>query len=185
MNDHSDFPDRQVRLASVLNHLSSILNGCWGADADGLRRHIYCEPMADNQPYTGEILIRHLQQDMSLAVLQQLTHEYFIKPASGVETLNLCAIADLIIFGIDNETGKRNKVRESNRKSLGSRILPALSQAKFIDGYESGKTRGASEAHKINVSAKGINLMLWHYGNVNELTSPLLEEWCSIHSEGN
>lgn len=180
MNNQDDFAvEISVPEANVLNQLSIIAIGAWAADAGGFKKLIEEPPQPLKEPFDEPTLYKYLRTELSLFTMQQLALTYFVNPQKGVETLTQNALADLIGLGRSDNKPMRRKRQDSNRKRLGDWILPALSQAQLIEGFEQ-KAPGDYSPHQIRISPKGIRVMLWHYHRVKELISPLLDEWSAL-----
>jgi hypothetical protein len=165
-----------VSEANVLNQLSIIAIGAWGADTVEFKRLIQESPKPLDEPFNEPMLFKYLRSELCLLTMQQLAFAYFVNPRKGVETLTQNALADLIGLRHEGDPSVRRKKQDSNRKRLGDWILPALNQARLIEEYDQ-KGHGDYRPHRLKISRKGIEFMLQHYANVKQLTSPLFEEW--------
>lgn len=177
MHSHDELGiEISVAQANVLNQFSIVALGAWAADADGFKKLISQPPLPLREPFDDLFLFKYLRSELSLLTMQQLVHSYLVNPEKGVETLTQNALADLI--GLARAEGKpgQRKRQDSNRKRLGDWILPALSQARLVDGFGQKKS-GDNSPHRIEISQKGIRVMLWHYQALKSLASPLFDEW--------
>jgi hypothetical protein len=165
--------------ANVLNHFSIMAVGAWAADADGFKKLVGGPPAPHEQPFGEHALYKFLRSELSLLTMQQLVLSYLVNPERGVETLTQNELADLIGLTQDLSKPVRRKRQDSNRKRLGEWILPALSQAQLVDGFER-KARGDYSPHRIRISEKGVKLILWHYQKLKGLASPLFDEWNAL-----
>jgi hypothetical protein len=175
-----DDPASQISLteANVLNQLSLIVVGAWASDIGGFRTLIQERPAPRDKPFSEATLFKYLRTDLCLFTMQQLVFAYLVNPRKGYETFSQNTLAELIGLSRDDAGPVSRKKQDSNRKRLGDWILPALNQAKLIDGYRQ-KGRGDYSPHQISISQKGVRVMLAHYERVRKLTAPLFEEWAS------
>lgn len=164
--------------ANVLNQLSLIVVGAWASDIGGFRTLIRERPALRSEPFSEATLFKYLRTDLCLFTMQQLVFAYFVNPRKGFETFTQNSLAELIGLARDDAGPASKKKQDSNRKRLGDWILPALSQARLVEGYRQ-KGRGDYSPHQISISQKGVRVMLWHYERVRKLTAPLVEEWTS------
>jgi hypothetical protein len=184
MNVQDDFAaEISISEANVLNQFSIIAIGAWAADTVEFKRLIDEPPNPDDGPFNEPTLFKYLRTELCLLTMQQLAFAYLVNPRKGVETLTQNALADLIGLAHEDDPPVRRKKQDSNRKRLGDWILPALSQARLVEGYEQ-KGHGDYRPHRLKISQKGIRIMLRHYAKVKELTSPLFEEWNATNAVG-